>query len=184
MRGKWGIYAKLFDIVILDDMVLSGNSKFPATLFTINRGEGRIASMSTSGSQPRETVGQVAELRSILMSKREELTGMIRSVKKNVRDSCVSDRTQGVRDQVEASQSVAAEDIRLAFIQMQGGELQQIDAAIQRLENGTFGYCEDCNEEIAVERLKARLFATRCLSCAEELQKSAGRIWPRNRSIL
>ena len=42
-----------------------------------------------------------------------------------------------------------------------------IDAALTRIENGDYGICAKCGEEIPVERLKALPYATTCVKCAE-----------------
>lgn len=41
----------------------------------------------------------------------------------------------------------------------------KIREALQRIEDGTFGDCEDCGEEIGVDRLKARPVTTLCIEC-------------------
>jgi DnaK suppressor protein len=41
----------------------------------------------------------------------------------------------------------------------------KIQEALQRLERGEYGICEDCGEEIGIERLKARPVTTLCISC-------------------
>lgn len=46
--------------------------------------------------------------------------------------------------------------------------LFQIDRALGKLEDGTYGQCESCSEIIGVGRLKASPFATLCVSCKEE----------------
>lgn len=46
--------------------------------------------------------------------------------------------------------------------------LFQIDRALGKLEDGTYGQCESCGETIGVGRLKASPFATLCVSCKEE----------------
>lgn len=43
--------------------------------------------------------------------------------------------------------------------------LKKIDQALERIEQGTFGICEACGEEIAYERLKARPVTTLCITC-------------------
>ena len=55
-------------------------------------------------------------------------------------------------------------------------ELNQIQTALARMENGTFGTCEDCEEEIPVKRLLARPDATLCLYCQETMEKEMGSI--------
>jgi DnaK suppressor protein len=44
--------------------------------------------------------------------------------------------------------------------------LQQIKAALQRIENGCFAYCLKCDEEIAMGRLRINPIATRCVKCS------------------
>jgi DnaK suppressor protein len=46
--------------------------------------------------------------------------------------------------------------------------LFQIDRALGKLEEGTYGQCENCGEIIGFGRLKASPFATLCISCKEE----------------
>jgi len=41
----------------------------------------------------------------------------------------------------------------------------KIQEALQRLDNGEYGICEQCGEEIGIERLKARPVTTLCISC-------------------
>ena len=49
--------------------------------------------------------------------------------------------------------------------------LKKIDDAMARIENGNFGICEICEEEISVKRLEARPVTTMCIRCKEEQEK-------------
>lgn len=44
--------------------------------------------------------------------------------------------------------------------------LSQVDAALRRLDDGDYGQCERCGEQIAAGRLEARPTATTCIKCA------------------
>jgi RNA polymerase-binding protein DksA len=44
--------------------------------------------------------------------------------------------------------------------------LGEIDAALARIEDGTYGTCTNCGKEIAVERLEAQPWASLCIDCA------------------
>ena len=46
-------------------------------------------------------------------------------------------------------------------------QLQQIDSALRRMDTGEYGYCLDCDEEIAIARLEFDPACTRCINCAE-----------------
>jgi RNA polymerase-binding protein DksA len=43
--------------------------------------------------------------------------------------------------------------------------LASIDTALQRIEEGTFGTCRTCNQQIAIERLEALPYTTQCIDC-------------------
>ena len=45
-------------------------------------------------------------------------------------------------------------------------EARRLRAALERIAEGEFGYCEDCSDEIALRRLELNPAATRCVSCA------------------
>lgn len=51
--------------------------------------------------------------------------------------------------------------------------VSKIDEALKRIEDGSYGLCEECSEEIGVERLKARPVTTLCIDCknAQEAQE-------------
>jgi DnaK suppressor protein len=44
----------------------------------------------------------------------------------------------------------------------------KIQEALERLQNGTFGICDECGEEISEQRLRARPIATLCIMCKRE----------------
>jgi DnaK suppressor protein len=53
-----------------------------------------------------------------------------------------------------------------ALVERARTQLDEIDAAAARLEDGTYGTCEVCGQAVAVERLRARPVARTCVSCA------------------
>lgn len=55
--------------------------------------------------------------------------------------------------------------------------IKKIRSALERIENGTFGRCEVCEEDISIERLKARPVTTQCIECKkreEDMEKALG----------
>ena len=49
--------------------------------------------------------------------------------------------------------------------------LAEIDAALKRIEDGTYGTCTNCGKEIPEERLEARPWATLCIDCQRERER-------------
>jgi DnaK suppressor protein len=59
-------------------------------------------------------------------------------------------------------------DIELLNIRQE--ELRKMDAAERKLNDGTYGICEECGKEINEERLAALPFAVRCVKCEERFE--------------
>ena len=116
--------------------------------------------------------GRYEELRTILEDRRREIQSEVQSRMKDVR----ADTGQaGVVDDVETSESDIQDEIEFALIQMKAETLHRINEALERLEEGTYGRCFECGEEIEPRRLRALPFAVRCKDCEEAREVAAQR---------
>jgi RNA polymerase-binding transcription factor DksA len=61
-------------------------------------------------------------------------------------------------------------ELDLSFLEKKDQILLEINDALERIEQGTFGRCEECGREIPRERLKALPYARYCIQDAERLQ--------------
>lgn len=52
-------------------------------------------------------------------------------------------------------------------------KLNKIDAALDRIKDGTYGICEDCEEDIPQKRLETNPYITICVCCAEDREAEA-----------
>lgn len=55
--------------------------------------------------------------------------------------------------------------------------IKKVKKALERINEGTFGLCETCGEDISIERLRARPVTTQCIDCKtkeEKLEKALG----------
>ena len=62
------------------------------------------------------------------------------------------------------------DEITADMLSRRARELKQIDQALAGIEAGRYGLCQECGEEIALARLKALPFATRCVACQSALE--------------
>ena len=62
-------------------------------------------------------------------------------------------------------------ELALMLADREREKLTHVDDALKRIENGTYGICESCEEEIDRERLAAMPFTKLCLSCQEDLER-------------
>jgi DnaK suppressor protein len=65
------------------------------------------------------------------------------------------------------------EDVALTLIENEEQLIEQINDALERIEQGTFGRCEVCKQEIPKERLQVVPYARRCVACARKPQAGA-----------
>jgi len=81
------------------------------------------------------------------------------------RDTVVLDQTSvGRLSRMDAMQQQAMAN---ATRQNRSTEVQAIKNALSRLEEGEYGYCEDCGEDIPAKRLELTPTAIRCVGCAQ-----------------
>lgn len=71
-------------------------------------------------------------------------------------------------DSSDQAQSLQNNEVVDHLDEMERAELDQINAALSRIENGTFGNCSECGNEIDDKRLKALPFANVCMDCLTE----------------
>ncbi|CAN5384033.1 hypothetical protein BH23ACI1_BH23ACI1_02350 [soil metagenome] len=124
----------------------------------------RVSKSSPGGQMNRD---RYSELKGILEERRREIMGQVQGKIRDVRTEGANNPTQGVLDAVETSEADIQDEIEFALIQMKAETLNKIEEALRRLDEGTFGYCFECGEEISERRLRALPFAVRCKDCEE-----------------
>lgn len=121
----------------------------------------------------RMSRSRYSELKQMLDNRRRELHAEVQGKMRDVREEGTwGGKLNEVLDAVESSEADIQEDIEFALIQMKSETLNKINDALARLEQGDYGYCFDCGEEIGEKRLRALPFAVRCKDC-EEVRENA-----------
>ena len=129
------------------------------------------------------TAARYEELKRMLVERQREIMNEVQGKIRDVRADA-ADKDHEVMDPGETSEVDIQEDIEFALIQMKAETLNKINEALARLEEGTYGYCFECAEEIAQPRLRALPFAVRCKDCEEarEIAQQRERIQARRGS--
>ncbi len=115
-----------------------------------------------------------AELRRILEDRQRDILSEVQGRIRGVRAEG-SEKPHEVMDPGETSEVDIQEDIEFALIQMKAETLNKINEALSRLEEGTYGRCFECGDEIAEQRLRALPFAVRCKDCEEARENAQKR---------
>lgn len=83
-------------------------------------------------------------------------------------DKTISEMTDHSDNYPDPTDRAAAESDRSFELRIRDRErklLNKIREAVERIDNGTYGICDECGDEIASERLEARPVTTYCIDC-------------------
>ena len=64
------------------------------------------------------------------------------------------------------------QEVSLSLLENENQQLEEIGAALERIDQGTFGKCEECGGKISVERLRAIPYARLCIECARGAEQA------------
>ncbi|HUV51182.1 MAG TPA: RNA polymerase-binding protein DksA [Anaerolineae bacterium] len=98
----------------------------------------------------------------------------------NHADDAVSGMTVQKENYPDPTDRASLEENRNFMLRIRDREsklIKKIKKALDRIDDGTFGICEKCGEDISVKRLKARPVTTQCIGCKteeESLEKALG----------
>lgn len=113
-----------------------------------------------------------------LREQRARLTVDVRSDLEESEQS-YSELVGEVRDSGDESNAALQADSEHAELFRHASALSDVDAALGRIRDGSFGACADCGREISIERLRAYPTAKRCLECQTRFEKQhTGNIGP------
>jgi DnaK suppressor protein len=129
-----------------------------------------------AGADHRMSQSRYSELKQMLQARRREIQAEVQGRMRGVREEGTwGGKLNEVLDAVESAEADIQEDLEFALVQMKSETLNKINYALARLDQGDYGYCYDCGEEIAEKRLRALPFAVRCKDCEEARENAEQR---------
>jgi len=81
--------------------------------------------------------------------------------------------TQG-GDAADAAFDASGEEMASQLAELEAKELAQVERALRRLKQGTYGQCEVCSSKIQIARLNALPYSTLCIKCQREMEHDSG----------
>ena len=105
-----------------------------------------------------------------LLASRQALAGEVVSR----REEGYSLGTDGIQDAGDDAANTYARQLLLNLSERERETLREIDEALDRLEDGSFGVCQGCGEEIGEARLEALPYATLCVECKSNQESGVG----------
>ena len=117
---------------------------------------------------PANTGSRYSDLKQMLEDRRRELQAEVQGKMRGAREEgSWGGKLNEVLDAVESAEADIQEELEFALVQMKSETLNKVNDALVRLEQGSYGNCFDCADEIAEKRLRALPFAVRCKDCEE-----------------
>ncbi len=125
----------------------------------------------TSAASPKKTKkkvgseGRHGSLKQILLAKREAL---IQEIKQQLGQSVSEEQQRRLEAAMDSGDQALVDlerEMGISLQEMRNRERQLIDDALDSLDEGTYGMCADCGEEISEKRLHALPFARLCVEC-------------------
>lgn len=110
---------------------------------------------------------QLKKFKSLLTEKRDEIV-------KKAKQTLEEDMTLDANDLPDEMDLASSEYLQSFTFRLRGREkvfLDKIEKALRKIEEGTFGTCEECQEEISIKRLEARPETTLCIRCKEDQER-------------
>jgi len=108
-----------------------------------------------------------AHFRELLLKKRQDL---MRAYAISKGDS-QAELDNGTEDYVDYAVNSYAREFLLSLTEMDRKQLLLVEEALNRIDRGEFGYCQQCNEDINPKRLEVQPWARHCLPCQELEEK-------------
>ena len=105
---------------------------------------------------------------------RLQLTEKRDEIVRRAQQTLEQDMTLDSDDLPDEMDLASSEYLQAFTFRLRGREknlLDKIQRALERIDNGTFGICEECDEPISVKRLQARPEAPLCIRCKEEQER-------------
>lgn len=111
------------------------------------------------------TKTDIAKYRTILEERQAELAGVLRN-----RDAITIEKSPDALDEV---QNAAERELAIRNLDRESNLLRNVRAALRRIEDGSFGVCVHCEEEISPKRIAAVPWTPFCIACQEQADRAA-----------
>ncbi|MBV8550311.1 MAG: TraR/DksA family transcriptional regulator [Acidobacteriaceae bacterium] len=110
------------------------------------------------------TKTELSKFKKILENKQDELERIVRN-----RDAITIEKSADALDEV---QHAAERELAIRNLDRESNLLRNVRSALRRIEDGSFGTCLHCEEEISPKRLAAVPWAPFCIQCQEQADRN------------
>ncbi len=99
---------------------------------------------------------------------------LLRNYTETTRDSH-SDQDDGIQDNIDFATQSYTREFLLSLGNLDRERLQEVEAALKRVQTPAYGLCSSCEEEIGLKRMNAAPWVDTCISCQEDQERGTTR---------
>jgi DnaK suppressor protein len=127
--------------------------------------------VKTQGDQKKEPdkldKKTIAKFKKLLLKQREEIVGEVKQMVESSKEM----GQDGIQDIGDEAANIYNKQVLLSLNENERMRLQEVDESLDRIENGTYGICEECGGPISLKRIEVRPVAKYCVPCLTKLEK-------------
>ena len=109
----------------------------------------------------------IAKFKKILLKEREQIVGEVKQIVESSKEM----GQDGIQDIGDEAANIYNKQVLLSLNENERTRLQEVDESLDRIENGTYGICDECGEPIGLKRLEVRPVAKYCVPCKTKMEK-------------
>jgi DnaK suppressor protein len=146
----------------------------------MSKKEGMLAKekVKPQAAQKKESVSQkreadkldkktIAKFKKILLKEREQIVGDVKQMVESSKEM----GQDGIQDIGDEAANIYNKQVLLSLNENERMRLREVDESLDRIENGSYGICEECGGPISLKRLEVRPVAKYCVPCLTKLEK-------------
>jgi DnaK suppressor protein len=109
----------------------------------------------------------ITKFKKILLKEREQIVGEVKQIVESSKEM----GQDGIQDIGDEAANIYNKQVLLSLNENERMRLQEVDESLDRIENRTYGICEECGGPISLKRLEVRPVAKYCVPCLTKLEK-------------
>jgi len=109
----------------------------------------------------------IAKFKKILLKQREQIVGDVKQIVESSKEM----GQDGIQDIGDEAANMYNKQVLLSLNENERIRLKEVDESLDRIENGTYGICDECGGPISLKRLEVRPVAKYCVPCLTKLEK-------------
>ncbi len=114
---------------------------------------------------------ELEQVKKRLLERKKKLLNEIGDILEKEAKNEYQELIDAIREEGDIAAAELQESTILTLAEMKAKEVEQIEAALERIETGEYGVCIDCGDWIPPARLEVMPYALRCKQCQEKIEK-------------